>query len=91
MHSIAQVLPGSLAALVREAPLSPGKVDFAWKTSVGAAMARVTAVRLEGSVLLVEAQTAQWRSAVMRASPVIMARLQGLLGTDVVKEIRLRS
>lgn len=91
MHSLAQVLPGSLAEIVRRAPLSPGKVDFAWKSAVGAAMARVTAVRLESGVLLVEAQTAQWGSAVLRATPVILSRLRALLGADTVREIRLRS
>lgn len=76
---------------MRTAPLSHGKVDFAWQVAVGAAMARASAVRLEDGVLLVEAQTAQWGAAIMRASSTILSRLHGTLGPDVVREIRLRA
>jgi len=91
MQPIGQVLPRALARIVREAPLSAGKVDFAWRSAVGTAMARVSGVRLEGYVLLVDAQTAQWAAAIMRASPVILGRLQAMLGPDTVREIRLRT
>jgi predicted nucleic acid-binding Zn ribbon protein len=90
MQPIGQVLPRALAQIVREAPLSAGKVDFAWRAAVGAAMARVSATRLEDGVLLVEAQTAQWAAAIMRASPVILSRLHHTLGPEAVREIRLR-
>jgi predicted nucleic acid-binding Zn ribbon protein len=90
MKPIAQVIPGVLAEIVRAAPMSHGKIDFAWHTAVGAAMARSSAVRLENGVLLVEAQTAQWAAAIMRASPMILSRLRSALGPDVVREIRLR-
>jgi predicted nucleic acid-binding Zn ribbon protein len=90
MQAIGQVLPRALEQIVRQAPLSHGKVDFAWQSAVGSAMGRASAVRLEGGVLLVEAQTSQWAAAIMRSSPVILSRLQGLLGPETVREIRLR-
>jgi predicted nucleic acid-binding Zn ribbon protein len=90
MQPIGQVLPRALAGLVREAPLSPGKVEFAWRAAVGGAMARTTAARLEDGVMLVDAQTPQWAAAVMRASPLILRRLQDLLGTESVRQIQLR-
>jgi predicted nucleic acid-binding Zn ribbon protein len=90
MQPIGQVLPRALAEIVRQAPLSNGKVDFAWRSAVGTAMSRASAVRLEDGVLLVEAQTSQWAAAIMRASPVILSRLHGLLGAEAVREIRLR-
>lgn len=90
MQPIGQVLPGVLAQVVRQAPLSAGKVDFAWRSAVGTQMARVSAVRLEDSVLLVEVQTPQWGAAVMRSSGLILSRLQALLGADTVRELRLR-
>lgn len=90
MQPIGQVLPRALAEIVRQAPLSAGKIDFAWRSAVGPAMARTTVVRLEAGVLLVEAQTGQWGSAVMRASSIILTRLQSVLGAEVVTEIRLR-
>jgi uncharacterized protein len=91
MQAIGHVLPRALAEIVRQAPLSPGKVDFAWRAAVGAAMARATAVRHEDGVLLVDAQTAQWSAAVMRASDMIRARLETLLGAGTVRQTRLRS
>ncbi len=90
MESTAKLMPKVLAQIVKDAPLSPGKVDFAWRTSVGAATARASAVRLEGHVLLVDTQSPQWASAIMRASPVILSRLREMLGRDTVTEIRLR-
>lgn len=90
MQPIAQVLPQALAEIVRQAPLSHGKVDFAWKSAVGPAMARVSAVRLEGGLLIVEAQTAAWGAAILRATPVIMSRLRTLLGPETVRELQLR-
>lgn len=90
MQPIAQVLPQALAQIVRQAPLSHGKVDFAWKSAVGPAMARVSEVRLEEGLLIVEAQTAAWGAAIMRATPLILPRLRALLGPDTIREMRLR-
>ncbi len=87
---IGHVLPGALAQIVRNAPLSAGKVDFAWRSAVGTQMARVSAVRLEDGVLLVDAQTAQWGSAIMRASGLILSRIQSMLGAETVRELRIR-
>jgi hypothetical protein len=91
MNPIASAVPGAIAAMLRSAPLSPGKVDFAWKTAVGPALQRVTAVRLEGDVLIVETASAQWSREVGRATRVILARLQHLLGEQTVKTIQVRS
>ncbi|MBS1817840.1 MAG: DUF721 domain-containing protein [Acidobacteria bacterium] len=91
MDPIAQVLPAALASIVRRAPLSAGKVDFVWRTSVGPALARVTAVRLEDGVLLVEAQSPSWSLAIKRSSRIILSRLQDLLGAEAVRDIHLRA
>jgi hypothetical protein len=85
-----QGLPGALAELLRGAPLSPAKVDFAWKAAVGAALERTTAVHLEGTRLLVDAVSAQWASEIVRSQHVILSRLQLLLGKDVVTAIEVR-
>src|SRR5687768_11013969 len=91
MESIGRALPAVLSELLRNAPLSPGKVEFAWKAAVGSALQRATCVRLEDGVILVEATTRQWGREVMRSSPIILRRLQLLLGAEVVRAIRLRS
>jgi len=90
MKAISHALPGALATLLRDAPLSPGKVTFAWKAAVGSAIERATSVRLEGRELLVDAVSAQWAREVSRSSPVILARLRELLGPDVVARITVR-
>lgn len=75
--------------MLRGSPTSDGKVTFAWKAAVGPAIERVTNVKLERGVLLVEAVNAQWAREVRRASPVILPRLQSLLGNDAVERIEV--
>ena len=60
MRPIHHAVPGALVELLRATPLSPGKVDFAWRTAVGPAVERVTSVRLAGRVLVVETSGPQW-------------------------------
>ena len=80
-----------MAELVRAAPLSPGKVAFAWRTAVGPAFERVTSVRLEARVLFVEAVSTHWAREVARSSPIILPRIQALLGEDSVGSITVRT
>ncbi len=90
MHPLSHGMPGALIELLRGTPLSDGKVTFAWKAAVGPAIERVTHVKLEYRVLLVETASAQWSKEVMRSSPVILKRLQSLLGADAVERIEVR-
>jgi Dna[CI] antecedent, DciA len=90
MRPLTQAVPGALAALLRDVPLSTGKVDFAWKAAVGRGLERVTAVRLEDRVLLVDVRDQNWAREIMRSSNIILTRLQTLLGHDAVTEIRVR-
>ena len=90
MLPLTHALPGALVELLRDSPISDGKVTFAWSAAVGPAIERVTHVKLEGHVLLVETASAQWSREVMRSSPVILKRLQSLLGADMVERIEVR-
>jgi predicted nucleic acid-binding Zn ribbon protein len=86
-----RVIPAVLAEVIRKAPLCPEKVDFAWRSAVGAAVARVTSVRLDDDgVLYVFAADAQWGREVKRSSRLILTRLASLLGPDVAKRIQVR-
>jgi hypothetical protein len=91
MQSITHALPGALTDLLRGAPLSPGKVAFAWTAAVGAAVDRVTRVKLEHGVLIVETASAEWSREVQRSTGVILPRLQALLGKDTVRKLEVRS
>lgn len=84
-------MPGAITELLRTAPLSDGKVTFAWNAAVGPAVERVTSVKLERGVLIVETQSAQWQREIERSSPVILRRLQTLLGADTVTTLRVRT
>jgi predicted nucleic acid-binding Zn ribbon protein len=90
MRPLTHALPGALAALLRDAPLSVGKVNFAWRAAVGAGVERVTSVRLENGVLVVEAATTQWAQEVTRSSALILSRLKILLGNGTVTRIVVR-
>ena len=90
MRPLSSALPGALAELLRGAPLSAGKVAFAWRAAVGPGLERETSVRLEGTTLIVDAATRQWAKEVRRSSAIIMRRLSTLLGPDTVKELSIR-
>ena len=87
---LAQAIPRAVATLLRDTPMSPGKLAFAWKTVVGPAMDRGTFMRLDGRTLLVDAKTAAWAKEVSRSSPIILKRLQTLLGREVINELNVR-
>jgi Dna[CI] antecedent DciA-like protein len=91
MNPIGSVVPGAIVALLRDAPLSAGKVTFAWNAAVGPAVQRATSVHLEGGVLLVDASGPQWAREVSRSTPIILRRLQQLLGKDTVVSITVRT
>jgi len=91
MDSIISAVPGAIAALLRDAPLSAGKVTFAWSAAVGPALQRATAVRLEDGVLLVDAASREWAREVSRSTYIILRRLQQLLGDQTVTQIVIRT
>jgi predicted nucleic acid-binding Zn ribbon protein len=90
MLALKHAMPRAVAELMRSAPLSPGKVDFAWRMAVGPSVQRATAVRLEQGVLIVETASAQWSAEVRRSTSVILARLQTFLGDDTVTRVEVR-
>ena len=90
MNPLTAALPTALAQLLRGAPLSPGKVEFAWGAAVGPALQRASSIRLEKSVLIVDATTAQWGREIARSAGVILPRLQLLLGEHAVTNIEVR-
>lgn len=90
MLPLAHMVPAALAELLRTAPLSDGKVDFAWRTIVGPAIGRATRVKLERGVLIVETTSTQWAREVRRSSAMIQRRLRDFLGKDAVTSISVR-
>jgi len=90
MLPLHRAMPAALAELLRGAPLSPGKVGFAWRAAVGPALERVTAVHLQDRTLYVDAANAQWCREIRRSTAIIMGRLETLLGSGAVERIVVR-
>jgi predicted nucleic acid-binding Zn ribbon protein len=82
------VLPSLVAAAVRAAPLTPEKVQFAWRTAAGTAIARATEVTLrdDGS-LLVRCTDAAWADAIVRMRGQLLRQLVPYLGDDTVRRV----
>ena len=91
MRSISLIVPAALRELLRTAPLSDGKVTFAWKAAVGPALERATDVKLEAGTLIVETAGPQWTREVKRSSGVILTRIKTLLGDGTVQRIEVRT
>ena len=90
MDHASRVLPAVLATAIRQAPLTPEKIDFAWRAAGGAAIARVTQVTLaEGGVLKVQAQDPQWAKEVHRLRHDLVRQLEPWLGSGVVAKIEI--
>lgn len=87
MVPVQQLLPGALVAVLRKAPLTPEKIAFAWRSAVGAAVDRVTIIKVHGGILHVRVKDAAWQRELERSAAVVRARLDSLLGPDVVRYI----
>jgi hypothetical protein len=84
---VQRVLPGVLIELVRRQPTTPDKVDFAWRTSVGPAIARASRAALDDAGrLTVTVDDPAWRHEIQQSLPLVRARLERLLG-DAVRSI----
>ena len=81
----------ALGALLRDQPLSPGKVSLAWSAAVGHALARVTHAALDAQGALTVTADPYWARELHRSRPLIAARLSRLLGDGVVKRIEISS
>ncbi|MBI4886819.1 MAG: DUF721 domain-containing protein [Acidobacteria bacterium] len=89
MIPIDRVIPRALETMLRQAPLTPEKVAFAWRNAVGPAVDRVTTVDLQNRVLQVRVRDRSWQREIERAAVLIRPRLDALLGPGVVRDIKV--
>jgi hypothetical protein len=86
MVPVQQCVPDVLAEMLRRQPTSAAKVAFAWRVAVGAALDRATTVALGHSgELRVVTSDSHWRREIERSAGLIVARLERLLGSGVVR------
>lgn len=71
-------------------PDSAAKVEFAWRIAAGPTLARAANITWQpDGAIVVRASTTAWRDEIARARPIIAARLNQLLGPNVVRAIRM--
>ena len=88
MTSLQGCVPAVLAELLSRQPHSPAKVLFAWRAAVGDAISGATTVNLtSGGPLEVHTTTQHWRKELQRSKPVILGRLQTMLGQGRVTRL----
>lgn len=87
MESLHITATHALRLLLDGQPTTPAKVAFAWRMAAGAALARGTEPDWRDGVLVVRARTEAWRKELRHARPILTARVQELVGPDVVKKI----
>lgn len=81
-------MPAVVAEVIRKAPLSDEKVAFAWRLTVGPAVAKATRVRLgHDGTLHVTAESSAWTDSLRTSVGMIRSRLAHYLGDDAVKRI----
>ena len=92
MTAAGRCTTAALGMLLRDQPLSPGKVSLAWSAAVGLTIDRFTSVALgPDGALAVTAANGHWAGEIRGSRPVIAARLKQLLGDGVVKRIDITS
>jgi predicted nucleic acid-binding Zn ribbon protein len=90
MFRAPQVWSDALAPAVRQAPLTPEKVEFAWRAAGGAAIARATRVTLaDTGVLRVTGDDPQWIDAVRGMRATLLRQLEPWLGAGIVTAIEV--
>ena len=80
----------ALKALLRDQPLSQGKVSLAWSAAVGRTIDRVTSVSLgQDGTLTVRADDRHWAREIGRSTALIATRVNRLLGDGIVKRLEV--
>ncbi len=90
MEPLRASIPSVVRGLLRSGPMSPGKLQAAWRLAVGPAVDRATRVGLrpDGTLEVAAAELA-WRREVKRSQGLILSRLQELLGPEPVRKLKV--
>jgi len=89
MQRSADFATTALAEMLARQPMSPGKLQFAWRAAVGPALARAATLAWREGRVVVRPSSAEWKREIERARPVILDRLRLLLGRDSVKRLEI--
>ena len=88
MEPLSSTAAPALRTLLNAQPTTSAKVVFAWKMVAGPALSRAaTPVWSSDGVLYVRARTDAWRQELRRSKPMLLDRLNHLLGAGVVRRL----
>ena len=91
MRSIGAALPSALKSLGISRRTRQAQALYLWATVVGPDLAsETTAIRLSGGSLLVSASSTALAHQLHLERALLIERLNGLIGAEVVREIRFR-
>ena len=91
VERVQDLLSGVLPRLLRQAPLTPEKVQFAWRSAVGPQVARATNVELRDGRLFVSAEDERWAREVERAAHLILPKLRAMLGDAHIASLTIQT
>ena len=74
-----------LANMLERQPMSPGKLQFAWRAAVGPALARAASLDWQDGRVIVHMSSDEWTREIRRSKPMILERLRLLLGNEVTR------
>lgn len=89
MDALQRAASDALRTLLDSQPTTPAKIAFAWRIAAGAALAKAGEPewRRDDGVLVIRSASEAWRRELRRASPVLLHRLQELIGPGVVRRL----
>jgi hypothetical protein len=88
MIPVQSCVPAVLGEALRRQPLTPAKLAFCWRLSVGPSADRASRVTIgrPGEIVVTVADP-HWKRELERALPLLRNRLEYLLGGDAVTRI----
>lgn len=92
MEALDATAARALREMLAAQPTTPAKIKFAWTIAAGQALARHATIAWHGDGRLhVQAESDAWRREIIRAKPILSARLTQLLGSDVIRAIAVEA
>lgn len=92
MVSLQRVWPAAVSVVLKQGPLTAGKLRFAWRAAVGPALDRVSQVELgPDQTLIATVDDPRWRTEIARSKELIRARLAALIGPEAIRTITIRA
>ncbi len=92
MDSFSTTATHTIKQLLERQPLTPAKVEFAWRYAAGPTLARSASAEWStNGTLTLRSRGGAWQRELERAIPVLKDRLAFLLGHQIVRKILVQT